>query len=88
MKLISLIVFRWYYFSGMKKDECLLFKQWDSDPTQKGRMCFHTSFHDDKAPPCPARQSIETRWVQSITSKKAIKMKDNFPKVCGFLPGP
>ena len=64
MKLISLIVFRWYYYSGMKKDECLLFKQWDSDPTQKGRMCFHTSFHDDKAPPCPARQSIETRWVK------------------------
>ena len=49
----------------MKKEECLLFKQWDSDTTQKGRMCFHTSFHDDKAPPCPARQSIETRWVQS-----------------------
>ena len=47
----------------MKKAECLLFKQWDSDTTKEGRMCFHTSFHNAGAPPCPARQSIETRWV-------------------------
>ena len=64
--LINLLEFfnlqcRWYYYSGMKKDECLLFKQWDSDTTQVGRMCFHTSFHDEKAPECASRQSIETR---------------------------
>ena len=47
----------------MKKDECLLFKQWDSDTTQGGRMCFHTSFHDENAPESAARESIETRCL-------------------------
>merc|ERR1712018_155227 len=31
---------RWYYFSKMKKDEVLLFKQWDSDRNLSGRVCF------------------------------------------------
>ena len=64
---------RWYYFSRLQKDEVpwimttvsghsfqvLLFKQWDSDPNLSGRVCFHTSFHDDNAPPCPSRLCFE-----------------------------
>ena len=45
----------------MEKDEVLVFKQWDSDTTKKGRMCFHTSFFDENASPCASRESIETR---------------------------
>ena len=53
---------RWYYFSKMKKDEVLLFKQWDSDFTLSGRLCFHTAFSDPNAPKdSPARESIEVR---------------------------
>jgi len=54
---------RWFYFPNMKKDEVILFKQWDSDPNLEGRLCFHTAFHDDNAPPCPARQSVEARGI-------------------------
>ena len=68
---------RWYYYPKMQKDEVLLFKQWDSDTTQKGRMCFHTSFFNDKAPPCPARQSIEIRTV--------IFFPDHTPNTCPSL---
>lgn len=53
---------RWYYFSKMKKDEVILFKQWDSDPKLSGRVCFHTAFKDPKAPSdTPTRESIEVR---------------------------
>eukprot|EP00927_Polykrikos_kofoidii_P074610 TRINITY_DN7062_c0_g1_i3.p1 TRINITY_DN7062_c0_g1~~TRINITY_DN7062_c0_g1_i3.p1 ORF type:complete len:387 (-),score=36.58 TRINITY_DN7062_c0_g1_i3:200-1360(-) len=55
---------RWYYFPKMQKDEVLLFKQWDSDTTLSGRVCFHTSFSDPNAPQgLPSRQSIETRAI-------------------------
>jgi len=68
---------RWYYYSGMKKDEALLFKQWDSDTTQEGRMCFHTSFHDENAPECASRQSIETRCL--------VFFPDHEPNTCPSL---
>lgn len=55
---------KWYYFSQMKKDEVLLFKQWDTDPTLTGRCCFHTAFKDlDRKEPAPTRESIEVRAV-------------------------
>jgi len=54
---------KWHYFSAMKKNEVLLFKQFDSDTTLKGRLCFHTSFNDPNAPECPDRQSIEARGI-------------------------
>jgi hypothetical protein len=41
---------RWYYFPQMRKSEILLFKQWDSDYTKSGRVCFHTAFRDPSAP--------------------------------------
>jgi len=53
---------KWYYFSRMKKNEVLFFKQFDSDPTLSGRMCFHTAFEDPKAAAdAPVRESIEIR---------------------------
>lgn len=54
---------RWYYYPNMKKNEVLLFKQWDSDPELSGRLCFHTAFHLDGAPSDPPRQSIEARGI-------------------------
>ena len=48
----------------MKKNEVILFKQWDSDPTLSGRITFHTAFSDPAAPPdAPTRQSIEVRAI-------------------------
>jgi hypothetical protein len=35
---------QWWYFSAMKKNEVILFKQYDSDVTLTGRSCFHTAF--------------------------------------------
>lgn len=61
---------RWYYFSRLKKDEVILFKQWDSDTTLTGRVCFHTAFHDDNAPACPSRQSIEARGIAFFPDHK------------------
>jgi len=53
---------RWFYFPHMKKEEVLLFKQFDSDPTQASRFTFHTSFVDANVrADLPPRQSIETR---------------------------
>jgi len=54
---------KWVYFSAMKKNEVLLFKQFDSDTSLPGRLCFHTAFHDPNAPECPERQSIEARGI-------------------------
>ena len=55
----------WWYFSAMKKNEVILFKQYDSDHTLTGRSCFHTAFANNalrNANPKPAaRQSIEAR---------------------------
>jgi len=53
---------RWYYYSQMKKNEVLMFKQFDSDPERSGRMSFHTAFVDPQAPAdAPVRESIEIR---------------------------
>lgn len=54
---------RWCYFSGMSRDEVLLFKTHDSDPSQPHHVP-HTAFDD---PSCPAgavpRGSIEMRAI-------------------------
>lgn len=70
---------RWYYYSKMKKDEVLLFKQWDSDPTLPGRLTFHTAFSDPNAPKgAPPRESIECRAV--------LYFPDHEPNTCPQLP--
>jgi len=53
----------WFYFPGMRKNEVLLFKQFDSDTKLKGRLCFHTAFNDPNAEECPERQSVEARCM-------------------------
>ena len=54
----------------MKKNEVILFKQWDSDPTLTGRVTFHTAFADPSAPAdAPTRQSIEVRAIAFFPGK-------------------
>jgi hypothetical protein len=52
---------RWYYFSDMTRDEVLVFKAHDSDPSMPRRVP-HTAFND---PTCPSgvrtRASVEMR---------------------------
>jgi len=68
---------RWYFWSGMTRDEALLIKQWDSagelartegaraDADGAGQTCtfsFHSAFEDPASPPdAPDRWSIEVR---------------------------
>ena len=56
-------IHKWYYFPQMKKkEEAILFKQFDNDWTKQGRTCFHISVADPNAhPKAPARESIEAR---------------------------
>ncbi len=52
---------RWLYYSGMRPDEALVFKSFDSDPSQPIRVP-HTAFNDPSAPEdAPARVSVESR---------------------------
>lgn len=53
---------RWWYFSGMTRDEVLLFKFHDSDPTKALRTP-HTAFHDPSFTNANIRESIEFRTV-------------------------
>jgi len=70
---------RWYYFPRMTKDEILLFKQWDSDPTPSGRCCFHTAFRDPTSPfDSPTRESIEVRAL--------CYFPDHEPNTCPEVP--
>lgn len=63
---------RWYFFPLMEKDECLVFKTWESR-TDRPRYCFHTAFEDlAQSPDAPARSSIEVRTV-AIMPKQAAK---------------
>lgn len=51
---------RWYYLSGMKPDEALLIKIFDSKKDGRARRTPHTSFTSDKDHG-PPRESIEIR---------------------------
>lgn len=55
---------KWYYFPRMTREEVLVFKQWDSDPTVQARICFHSAFQlpsTDRAYNLAVRQSCEVR---------------------------
>ena len=70
---------RWYYYSEMEKDEVLLFKQWDSDRTLSGRLCFHTAFSDPNASKDTApRESIEIRAIAYFPNHE--------PNTCPTIP--
>jgi len=52
----------WFYYPHMRKDEVLLFKQFDSDPSCASRFTFHSSFRDAAVPTdLPKRESVEVR---------------------------
>eukprot|EP00245_Coleochaete_scutata_P016289 TRINITY_DN753_c0_g1_i1.p1 TRINITY_DN753_c0_g1~~TRINITY_DN753_c0_g1_i1.p1 ORF type:complete len:304 (-),score=54.10 TRINITY_DN753_c0_g1_i1:915-1826(-) len=53
---------KWYYLPDMTKDECIVFKVYDSDQSQAARFTPHTGFFLDPPPPdAEPRESIETR---------------------------
>ena len=52
---------RWCYYSGMTRDEALVFKTSDSDPGEPPNVP-HTAFNDPSCPKgVPTRVSIEMR---------------------------
>ena len=52
----------WYYVPGMRTDEALLIKCFDSDEAAAARFTPHGAFEDPTSPPeAPARLSIEGR---------------------------
>jgi hypothetical protein len=53
---------RWWYFSGMTRDEVLLLKFHDSDPSKALRTP-HTAFHDPSFASAKTRESIEFRTI-------------------------
>lgn len=53
---------RWWYFSGMTRDEALLFKFHDSDRSVGWRVP-HTAFLDGSFPDAKVRESIECRSI-------------------------
>ena len=53
---------RWSYFPGMRPDEALLIKTYDSAADGRARFTPHSSFDDPgAAPDAEARESLETR---------------------------
>lgn len=62
---------RWYFFPRMEKDECLIFKTWESRK-DRPRYCFHTAFEDlDQPAGAPPRSSIEVRTVAIMPKRTA-----------------
>jgi glutathione S-transferase len=54
---------RWYYYSGMRYDECLVFKVYDRR-ADKAPFAFHTAFQDENQPAnAVPRRSVEARCV-------------------------
>jgi len=57
---------KWYYYPKMRKDEAILLKQYDSDWTKSGRVCFHFAVKDSTLPKDVVprvRESIEVRMM-------------------------
>ena len=62
----------WFYYPHMRKDEVLLFKQFDSDPTRSSRFTFHSSFSDPAvAADLPKRESVEVRAMAIFIDEAA-----------------
>ena len=53
---------RWWYFSGMRREEAIVVKFHDSDRTQ-ARRTPHTAFLDPTFPDARPRHSIEFRTI-------------------------
>merc|ERR1712048_304811 len=65
---------RWYTFPGMTRDECLVFKTYDSVGPQPGNgVGVHSAFEDPSTPPdAPVRESIEARVICFFKSESAV----------------
>jgi len=58
---------RWYYFSGMTRDEVVLLKCFDTALDGRARWTAHGAFENPQAPAAtPPRESIEVRTVLSF----------------------
>ncbi|KAK1750107.1 hypothetical protein QBC47DRAFT_124929 [Echria macrotheca] len=54
--------YRWYYLSRQTKDECLVFKTFDSSGEVTAKCCPHTAFpHENVPADVPPRETIEVR---------------------------
>ncbi|CAE8609864.1 unnamed protein product [Polarella glacialis] len=64
---------RWYSFPGMTRDECLVFKTFDSDGPQPGNgVGVHSAFEDpEMSPQAAARESIEARVICFLAAQQA-----------------
>lgn len=52
----------WFHFPQMERNEALVFKTFDSDPSKISRFTAHSAFDDPCTPlDAPSRESIETR---------------------------
>ncbi len=59
---------RWFYFPGMRPDEALVFKVYDSAVDSHSRYTAHGAFEDPDTPPgAPPRRSIEVRSLAFFT---------------------
>jgi hypothetical protein len=55
---------RWYWYSGMQRDEAMLLKCFDSSRDGRTRYTAHSGFANPHAPPgTPPRASIEVRTI-------------------------
>jgi hypothetical protein len=58
---------RWFYFAGMRNDEAMLLKCFDSAVDGRTRYTAHTGFANPRAAPdTPSRRSIEVRTILSF----------------------
>jgi hypothetical protein len=65
---------RWYYFRGMRADEALLLKCYDSQTDGRARFAPHTAFSDPEAPSDAApRESVELRALVFHSNSKRRK---------------
>ena len=54
---------QWYFYPSMTKEECVIFKTWDSS-SRKFPFCLHSAMVlDDTPPDADARESIEVRVI-------------------------
>ncbi len=60
---------RWFYFAGMRNDEAMLLKCFDSAVDGRTRYTAHTGFENSRAAPdTPPRRSIEVRAILSFAA--------------------
>lgn len=59
---------RWYFASDMTIDEVWLFKNFDSAPSERGRVAPHSAFTDPRHLEAPPRESIEVRALAIFRS--------------------